>query len=48
MLTIKDIIPNLKHHIIFIVLSLIIDYIFFDIHFGFILVYLFYFFWMLP
>tara|TARA_B100001121_G_scaffold138218_1_gene121084 strand:- start:1332 stop:1607 length:276 start_codon:yes stop_codon:yes gene_type:complete len=48
-LTITDVIPNLKYHVSFVILSLIIDYIFFDINFVFILIYLaFYFFWILP
>ena len=48
-LTLKDIIPNLKYHIIFVISGLTIDYIFFDIHFGFILIFLvLYFFWVIP
>ena len=48
-LVLKDIIPNLKYHIIFIISGLTIDYIFFDINFGFILIFLaLYFFFIIP
>ena len=48
-LTIHNLIPNLKYHIMFVISSLIIDYIFFDIPFGFVLCFLvFYFFLIIP
>jgi len=40
MLTIQNIIPNLNHHIVFVISGLIIDIIFFDVHIIFILVFL--------
>lgn len=45
----KDINHNFKYHFIFFIIAFIIDYIFFNIHIGYILIFLvLYFFWMLP
>ena len=48
-LTVYNLIPNLKYHIIFVISSFIIEYFFFDIPVGFMVCFLvFYFFLIIP